>query len=70
MSFRLEVPSSSTTLNYKGQILDVTLEQFDILRVLGSGCYGTVSAVTIDNHPDVLMAVKVKENHLNSLVSI
>jgi len=57
-TYALEVPSSSTTLHYKGQILDVTLEQFDILRVLGSGCYGTVSAVTIDNHPDVLMAVK------------
>ena len=64
-SSRLEVPSSSTTLHYKGQTLDVPLEHFETLRVLGSGCYGTVLAVMIRDHPDVQMAVKVGEIGLN-----
>ncbi len=55
----LEVPSSSTILNYHGQTIEVNTQQFDTLRVLGRGCYGIVLAVTIEGHPDVQMAVKV-----------
>ncbi|CAF5132641.1 unnamed protein product, partial [Rotaria sp. Silwood1] len=47
-----------TTLHYDGQTIETTTEQFDTLRVLGSGCYGTVLAVTIQDHPNVQMAVK------------
>jgi hypothetical protein len=57
----LQVPSSSTTLNYHGQMIDVNTQQFDTLRVLGSGSYGVVLAVTIQDHPEVEMAVKVSE---------
>lgn len=59
MQNSLQVPSSATTLNYHGQMIDVNTQQFDTLRVLGSGCYGVVLAVTIQGHPDVEMAVKV-----------
>ncbi|CAF2472814.1 unnamed protein product [Rotaria sp. Silwood2] len=52
------VPSLMTTLTYHGQTIEATTQQFDILRVLGRGCYGTVLAVTIEGHPDVQMAVK------------
>ena len=55
----LQVPSSATTLNYHGQMIDVNTQQFDTLRVLGSGSYGVVLAVTIQDHPEVEMAVKV-----------
>ncbi|CAF1068325.1 unnamed protein product [Adineta steineri] len=57
-TYTLEVPSSSTTLNYHGQTIDVNTQQFDTLRVLGRGCYGYVLAVKIDGYPDVQMAVK------------
>lgn len=57
-TYTLEVPTSSTTLNYKGQTIDVNTHQLDTLRVLGRGCYGIVLAVTIEGHPDVQMAVK------------
>lgn len=40
-------------------MIDVNTQQFDTLRTLGSGCYGTVLAVTIEGHPDIEMAVKV-----------
>ena len=58
---RLQVPSSQTTLNYHGQTIDVSTQQFDTLHVLGRGSYGIVLAVTIEGHPDVQMAVKVIE---------
>ncbi|CAF3216195.1 unnamed protein product [Rotaria socialis] len=57
-TYTLEVPSGMTTLTYHEQIIEVTTKQFDTLRVLGRGCYGTVLAVTIEGHPDVEMAVK------------
>jgi len=57
-TYTLEVPSVSTILNYHGQIIEVTTQQLDTLRVLGRGCYGIVLAVTIEGHPDVQMAVK------------
>ncbi|CAF0884213.1 unnamed protein product [Rotaria sordida] len=57
-TYTLEVPSLMTTLIYHGQTIEATTQQFDTLRVLGRGCYGTVLAVTIEGHPDVQMAVK------------
>ena len=55
----LQVPSSSTTLNYHGQTIDINTQQLDTLRVLGSGSYGIVLAVAIEGYPDIKMAVKV-----------
>lgn len=55
----LEVPSASTTLHYHGQTIDVNIDQFDTLRSLGSGCYGTVLAVMLKSRPEIQMAVKV-----------
>jgi len=57
----LEVPSSSTKLNYHGQTIDVSTKTFDTIRVLGRGCYGYVLDVRIEGYPDVRMAVKVIE---------
>ena len=59
------MPTTSTVLNYHGQQIDVNVEHFDVLRVLGQGCYGTVLAVGVNGHPDIRMAVKV-ENNLDS----
>jgi hypothetical protein len=55
----LEVPSSSTTLNYHGQTIEVSTQQFDTLRTLGRGCFGYVLHVRIDGYPDIQMAIKV-----------
>ena len=60
---RLQVPTKSTTLNYKGEKLDVTTDQLETIRLLGRGCYGSVSAAVIPNHPDALMAIKVKQKY-------
>ncbi|CAF1261135.1 unnamed protein product [Adineta ricciae] len=57
-TYALEVPSSSTTLNYHERILEVNTQQFDTLRTLGRGCFGYVLAVRIEGYSDVQMAVK------------
>ncbi|UJR30330.1 hypothetical protein I4U23_017867 [Adineta vaga] len=57
-TYTLEVPSSSTTLNYHGRTIDVSTKQFDTLRILGRGNFGYVLDVKIDSYPDVRMAVK------------
>jgi hypothetical protein len=46
-------------INHEGKEVPVNVNMLHDIRKLGSGNFGTVMLVEVENHPEIKMAVKV-----------
>lgn len=61
MSFPSRLPDigEEATIHYNGQEVIISVNMLNDIRKLGSGNYGSVMLVEVENHPEIKMAVKV-----------
>ena len=57
------------TITHDGKEITINVGMLNDIRKLGSGNYGSVMLVEVENHPEIKMAVKVRVARITCLSS-